>query len=92
MPYYFQRISNGVCGFSAPRFVWGSPTQSKLTANRKEGGKRSHIGADFQIWIKSSPLTEKSPTDYIRRCDKGCANRASKDFINVTVRAIGQGQ
>jgi hypothetical protein len=32
MPYYSQRISNGVCGFSAPRLVWGSPTQSNQTA------------------------------------------------------------
>ena len=56
------------------------------------GGKRSHIGAVFQIWIKSSPPTCKSTTDLVGRHGKGCAKRARKDFIRRVVRAIGQGQ
>ncbi len=56
------------------------------------GGKRSHIGADFQIWIKSSPPTCKSTTDLVGRHGKRCAKRARKDFIRRVVRAIGQGR
>ena len=95
MPYYFQRISNGVCGFSAPRLVWGSPTHSKFKPTKVMlcialAESSSHIGVNFQIWIKSSLPTCKSTTDLVGRHGKGCVRRARKDFISVLSEPLGK--